>query len=482
MSQANPANPSVFISYAREDAREIAVQLRDDLTAAGHAAWLDLSGISAGAAWEQEIEQAISSADVFLALMSVGSYVSDICRAEQSRALRKHKRLIPILLDEDADRPLALETRNYINLTKPERYATALQAIIQAIATGQIPAPRLTGSGGITTTQPAPPVEVPKRQQKRDSRAFRRYLADLREESWLGARHWWPNFLFYYADVQTIANVLTAGALNSPATNRRSKSRYDHDVRLFFRPRTPELFSREGCRPEAQRHDDACTVPVYLLFDSEALLIDADTRFCEGDPVTVNKTYKAASYFRDLPFDLIYHDSWFRSDERDEIMQARRAQVIVPNTLPLMHLRHIWCRSAAEYETLRSLLPVETWAQWRNTVTARADYVLFNRKWVYVDEATLLSDAIHLRLNPCDARESADCGPFDVRADFSHLDSGGSNGKRGNGSIYRVEIPAYAPDSTLTLSVPVNGAYAVRVYFDDALVYAGEFRQEPAVY
>ena len=43
-------------------------------------AWLDSQRLSAGDIWSREIEQAIDRADVVLALLSAGSFTSDICR------------------------------------------------------------------------------------------------------------------------------------------------------------------------------------------------------------------------------------------------------------------------------------------------------------------------------------------------------------------------------------------------------------------
>ena len=86
----------IFISYAREDGRELAIRLRDDLTSSGYSVWLDVSEIAGGASWSQEIEEAIEGCDIALALLSHASYNSPYCRAEQMRAIRKGKRLIPV--------------------------------------------------------------------------------------------------------------------------------------------------------------------------------------------------------------------------------------------------------------------------------------------------------------------------------------------------------------------------------------------------
>src|SRR5947199_8369098 len=93
----------VFISYARKDATDLALHLQKHLEKASLEPWLDKSRISGGAIWTKDVEQAIDTCDVALAILSPGSFQSDICRAEQLRALRKGKRVIPILAKPGTD-------------------------------------------------------------------------------------------------------------------------------------------------------------------------------------------------------------------------------------------------------------------------------------------------------------------------------------------------------------------------------------------
>ena len=89
------------------------------------------------------------------------------------------------------------------------------------------------------------------------------------------------------------------------------------------------LFHVEGFRSGLSAPvDNYAPIPIYLLFDLEAVILDQNARFADGDPEKTKKTYKTPSYFRDMPFEQIYHDSWFSSDEREEIMRHREAQVI----------------------------------------------------------------------------------------------------------------------------------------------------------
>jgi hypothetical protein len=105
------SNTGVVISYARKDAAQLAQRLQRDLSAQGFDAWLDTERLAAGDTWGSEIERAIDASQAVLALMTPGSYVSEICRAEHLRSLRKGKQVIPLLAQPDAGRLLHLEAK-----------------------------------------------------------------------------------------------------------------------------------------------------------------------------------------------------------------------------------------------------------------------------------------------------------------------------------------------------------------------------------
>jgi len=113
----------IFISYARRDGEKCATRIAADLRQRGAIVWIDLAEIRAGSKWTVEIEQAIDECDVFLALLSHGSYTSPICRAEQLRALRHGRRVLPIRLQQDAEVPLHLEGTQFIDFSNSDRLA-----------------------------------------------------------------------------------------------------------------------------------------------------------------------------------------------------------------------------------------------------------------------------------------------------------------------------------------------------------------------
>jgi WD40 repeat protein len=100
-------------------------------------AWLDSQRLSGGSSWTSEIEIALDASDVVLVLLSPGSYVSDICRAEQLRSLRKGKCVIPVLVQKNADIPLHLETKNYRDFTVSTNYEDQLKILLEDIMAGE---------------------------------------------------------------------------------------------------------------------------------------------------------------------------------------------------------------------------------------------------------------------------------------------------------------------------------------------------------
>jgi len=124
------ASARVFISYARKDGVELAQRLQTDLIKSGFDVWLDTQRIAGGATWTIEIETALDQAEYVLALLTTGSYVSEICRAEQLRSLRTGKCVIPLLAQRGTDIPLHLEAKNYRDFTAESSYSEALKQLL----------------------------------------------------------------------------------------------------------------------------------------------------------------------------------------------------------------------------------------------------------------------------------------------------------------------------------------------------------------
>jgi hypothetical protein len=127
----------IFISYAHRDGAPLAERLQKDLTAKGLDAWLDKQRLRGGSTWTKEIEGALDNADFVLALLTPGSYVSEICRAEQLRSLRKGKCVIPLKAQKNTDIPLHLEAENHRDFTADGTYAKAFGELLEDIYAGR---------------------------------------------------------------------------------------------------------------------------------------------------------------------------------------------------------------------------------------------------------------------------------------------------------------------------------------------------------
>jgi hypothetical protein len=116
---AGPAEPvplpakigsrSLFLSYAREDQKEVE-QLRTDLEAAGLEVWFDRKQLTSGADWEHKITENVRSSFFFLPIISrqTEAALSDrFFREEWTQASERARRsddsyefILPIKLDE----------------------------------------------------------------------------------------------------------------------------------------------------------------------------------------------------------------------------------------------------------------------------------------------------------------------------------------------------------------------------------------------
>jgi hypothetical protein len=451
----------IFISYAREDGAALALKLRDDLRAAGLSPWMDMSEIPGGDNWARAIEHAIEGCEVGLALCSHKSYQSNYCRAEQMRLTRKGKRIIPILVQNDADIPLTLEHLNYLDFSDAAAYGSNLRDLLSDLNVGRTFS---AFSGDAAAAIPKSPFRASRSSrlsvpEKRDAPAFRRHLAELRREPWLGGRVWWTYFLYAYADLDDVTAALAAGAL----TTQSSSGGRDDAVRLFFRPRTPELWAREGIKPGHKRGPGDISRPVYMLFDLESVLCLPDARFSAGDPAVTRKSFATSSAFAELPFQAIYHDGVPRPDQKDEILLSRRAQVLVPGPLTLEALQFVWCRSQAEADTLRGLLPDAARRQWSEHVTARADFALFHRRGAYVDTVDLRSHSARISLFP-----GADPSSMRVRIELEDASGRTLNWE----DVVDVTRPLHV--AALPDSAPEQ-PYTLRLWLDGAAAYAGKY-------
>ena len=175
----SPNDTHVFISYAHKDGAELAQRLCQDLQTKFDV-WLDKDRLTGGSTWSQEIEDNLDRSDVVLVLLSAGSFASEVCRGEQLRSLRHNKCVIPLSVQADADRPVYLEAKQYVDFSEDATYSLRLEALEQAIKgrTGATLAPGFKTTR-YDTVPPLPQNFVPR---PAESEALRQAVLSDREQ------------------------------------------------------------------------------------------------------------------------------------------------------------------------------------------------------------------------------------------------------------------------------------------------------------
>ena len=312
---------------------------------------------------------------------------------------------------------------------------------------------------------------------------LRNHIDDLSQASWLGsARKWWPYHLFHCTDILNVVNILKSGELLSRTQAKQSSSLivdiaapsiidntnpdWQEYVRLYFRPRTPTQYNNEGFRPIEQRSYGAhCPVPVYLLFEAATVLARRDCLFTDGNLAAGAQPKRTINELRQMPFQLIYHDSWFDPVYRSTIVYHRNAEVLIPQRLDLRAVRSVFCRSQAEYETLLNLLPLSTRNRWADKIGVAPQLHLFNSRWSFVQQVELTDQRLLFRFN----QNTKTPGPFVASVEIHEWLRVGSQRYIWNNSQFQADSVL---ELTLSnLSNPYD--YSVRLHLDDQLAFQG---------
>ncbi len=323
-------------------------------------------------------------------------------------------------------------------------------------------------------------------RRKRDSSEIRKFLEAQQKEPWLrqGERQWWPRFVFHYTDIRNVVTILTDGRLLSRtraeelgllSVSSASSSELagtepwvKDQVRLYFRPQTPTQYHAEGIKSRralstAKYRDAHCPVPVFLLLDSAEVLTLAECRFSDGGlnkrPYRVLST---AAELANLPWKQILHTG--RANWTPQITHRRNAEVIVPKELDLSALRFIFCRSAAEKETLLYLLPRQLRNRYQNRVAATTRSSLFFRSHTFVNTARLSSGSAAFFFPP----ETLSPGPFHLRVDLTDE----------HGVTRSAEEKEFYANQRLQLNFrrPFAG-YTIQLTLDGHLAYGNQFEE-----
>jgi hypothetical protein len=323
-----------------------------------------------------------------------------------------------------------------------------------------------------------------KYQLKPDEQEIVNQIEQLKNASWLDkSRSWWPRFIFHFTNINNAIKILDCGKLRcrselensgemvtdnaSTTIIQQTNDRWKDYVRMYFRPRTPTQYNNEGFRPEGQRDlDSHCPVPIYFLFDSRQLLVRNNVFFSKGSLASgYTDIYSDASSFKEIPFQSVYHDSWFDIYERDTIIHHRQAEVVVPKELDLDNLKYIFCRSEAEYQTFVDLLDPEVYRLWESVIGTSNKAHLFLKSWIFVEKADLSKESINITFN----LPTRSYDPVYIRIVINEIMTG---------KQYIWENSSYKVDVTLELSLSnltAPESYRVQVFLDNQIMYSNVY-------
>lgn len=152
---------SVFLSYCRRDADELAKQLRDDLLKEGIKVWWDQASMdSRGLSFLQEIRDAIASAERLMLLLTPGALDSTYVASEWQFAAESCIAITPVLLSVRLDSiPPALADLHAVDFRPPRPYASALDELKRILG---VPAAPL---GNLFRVPPLPTNHIPSPQE-----------------------------------------------------------------------------------------------------------------------------------------------------------------------------------------------------------------------------------------------------------------------------------------------------------------------------
>ena len=188
------------------------------------------------------------------------------------------------------------------------------------------------------------------------------------------SRNWWPMYFYHFTDIHNALSIIEKGWIYARHKVSRedlmhsdnasqtvlsvSSSEIKEYARLYFRPKTPTQYHNEGYKPKEVRKSDInanCPVPIFFFLDSEKVLLTEGVKFSDVTCAGANPLNLLSSVedFANLPFDKIYHEGVFSSENRDDIIRHRQAEVVRRDGFCIQDcLKGIVCRTPAEKQML----------------------------------------------------------------------------------------------------------------------------------
>lgn len=220
-----------------------------------------------------------------------------------------------------------------------------------------------------------------------------------------------PRYLYHFTDIENLISIIEKSYICSREyaieknlmKNDNASSEVIHKtsetnkkfVRLYFRPKTPTQYHNEGIKSVGRDYlyDAHCPIPVFLLFDSKAMLSRQNTQFVERNLALNPPIKKDIDDLLLFDFEKIFHSGPTQKGDK-EIIEKRHAEVLIEEKCDLTSLKYIVCRSMAEKEMLEKLLSYKGIDTTLLDIRVDGQNLLYNKSKAYIDYVELALEYI----------------------------------------------------------------------------------------
>ena len=199
------------------------------------------------------------------------------------------------------------------------------------------------------------------------------------------------------------------------------------------------------------------SVPVLLAFDTFSVLTLPGTGFSRDMLSRVRDIGFDERFFDSIPFELVYHVGPTAAERKEEILNLRMAEVVVPGELRLEpHLSRVFCRTSFERWTLLHLLGEDA-ARLRNIVEVKPWF--FVGRALYLTRIDFVAGGLHLAWHPPSHRPA---GEYSIRI-IHHLPGEAPD-------VHALRVPADLSEAVVTDIYPrPTGSWQIDV--EDVLAF-----------
>ena len=137
----DPADPRIFVSYARSDGEAFARALREKLTRK-FSLWHDLQDMEGGRDWWRQITEAIDAVEYLVLVMTPAALGSDVVRREWRHARQQGRCVVPVMGAKPLDfssLPRWMASAHFYDLDIPEQWKRFVRQLESPCTSPRVP-------------------------------------------------------------------------------------------------------------------------------------------------------------------------------------------------------------------------------------------------------------------------------------------------------------------------------------------------------